>query len=297
MFVQPLRQQTAELELLSPEEVAQQLERYREQHQQQMPTAESTPEAFLEALKYFNLLIHTGAYQRAAEWLRSLENPLQGALEMAEQGSDTHTPLIELKLEWNTLVMRFLSPRTDEFSEYPYFAEGIALTDKATGMLHMRHLQLKLGLVNNYLQWLTMGGNREALPDAQRAYLNELYQNIEQDTRASIKRFEEADEYSYSIPLKRSLGRFLMQTTQHKAGFELLEEVVKDIAQHPDYSTTDEADLRMEVGQLLAHFEQTERALEHFRTAHTQYQAAGEDFEIFAAQAEGWVEELEAQQG
>lgn len=292
-----------ELELLSPEEIERRLEAYDHRFDLEAG-AHGNEDDLAEMLAFFQHLIFVGEYRRAAELIQGMRPFLDEALEAAKdaaagdsdgEASGPSDRLVEIAVSWNTLAMGFINFQPEEYAEYPFFEEMIELTDGRGGPLALRHWQARIGQLNNYVLWLERGGNPNQLPDEERRRLNEAYETLDAAIEQTLADWESREDYPYSLPLRRSYMRYAQQAKQSEAALHAARELAARLPQHPAFTDIDRADLKSEIAQVLAQAGQAEEALPLLEDAYRVYEAAGEEFEIFAAQTESWIEDLRGQ--
>jgi hypothetical protein len=313
-----------ELEALSPDELEDRLQQYAEQYD--LDSGEHANPADLEGLfVYFQTLLYAGHYGEATQLLARMKPFLDQAVAAAtgpaadeaapaatatedaasanEAGAGTAGPatesealplLLEFLVEWNHLAVRFVGLDLDHYPEYPYFREIMDHTQGRGGRLEVRYWQAALGQINHYLDWLRRGGDPNTLPLEQREELNALYERLTSDVQAVLERLRAEERYAHIVPLRRTFARFLLQTENYGMALTQSEALLADLPQHPEYHPADLAEARMEYGQQLLHFGQVQNAREQFRAAWEAFSELGEAYEIHAAQAEGWLQEVEA---
>jgi len=247
-----------------------------------------TADVLLPWFEHLTLAFYLRRFDLTADLLAELK-PVVTAL---YEASPHHSLLTELFVEWHHMALRFVAFTPKLFGEYPYFRAIIEATADKPGRARMLHGQAIIGTVVNYLAWLRQGGQAQELDPDLRQHLNRLYQGAADTAREDLAALyaEEAPELAY--PLQRTLGRYLVQTDQLEAGFQELEQLAKQLATNPNLSETEVADFRLELGQLYARQTNYEAARGHLTQALNAYQAAGEAYEMAAAQAESWLEDL-----
>jgi tetratricopeptide (TPR) repeat protein len=242
------------------------------------------------ALNYYRLLVYERQLLEAADVLSAIEQNAREA-HAAQPDSEAHRELLMQVLH---LSLSFTVFSAREFQEWPHFREMLALTEGRTGLLHMRHQQAVIGLVGAYQQWLRLGGEPESQIPEDRSRLNELFTTLDERVRASIAELEAQQHGAHALQLMRTYARHLYEAGGHTAGEELLRRVIDNRHHLPNPVPQDEADLRLELGQLLMLVNAPERAMPEFQRALELYTTGGDIYEMQVYQTEGWLEEAEA---
>jgi tetratricopeptide (TPR) repeat protein len=216
---------------------------------------------------------------------------LRLALDAALADSPEDESILLAHIEWLHTAIRFVMHNDDDYEEYAYYRQIAAVCNGKKGLLGVRGVQSRLGLVVNYNIWLARGGNPkklkpEVLQDIQAAETDAF-----QAAEAKLIELKESGELSFAVGLKRSLMRVKLQLNKPNETAAILRELIDDIPQLPDYHPAELADVWLELGNLYAAFKKFKEAIPCFEQALQYYTEAGEEYEMNAAQAEGLMAE------
>ncbi len=224
-------------------------------------------------------LIFVRDFARLADVLNDARERLYVRLDANPDDESAIDKLVDL----NHASIRFLSPSPSEFVEKPFYEEIIRRCEGKTGKPELRKKQAEIGLVNHYLNWVATGGQTDD------AYLVELAANLENEAAAYLEKTTGQPEFR--IPYRRSLAHFHLQNGKPNEAVAQLKAALEEAPTHPKFAPTDAADFNLEIGTILANHNKHQAALKYFEAAFDIYEKAGEDYEIYALQAEAWINE------
>jgi len=285
---------------LTPEEVEERLVFWREEfdgeRREQFSTTEyvfsqDEAERFME---YLHTLMFAKHFEESAFILPFIRDYLD---KMKMQAGDV-VWLIELIIEWNYVAIRFISFDKNSFGEYEFLREIIDITEGKDGALKLKNRQAKLGLLTAYHYWLKQGGIigvfEEKIFKDEQTWIEELNNTFLPSILEELSVQTIAKNYEFVVQIKRALARYYIQNNMPNEGLVLLKELLVDLENYKEKSEAEVADLNMEIGTMLTQYKKYGSAKPYFISAKEQYEKLGEEFETFAYQAEGWIEECEA---
>jgi hypothetical protein len=250
----------------------------------------SSEASVAELWEWYYALTELRDLNAASALLYDIRPSLEAALAQAPEA----VWAAERMIEWHHNAMRFLRFDPDDFAEFSFYAEIFALTDEREGIVFIRGQQARLGLLNNYQNWVQQGGDAAALPEDQAEFLADLHDHQLDRTLDLLAELHAAQRYEELVPLKRSLYRYYRQSQQPNAAVGIMKELLHDLPHLPDYQASDSADVNLELGHLFMQYAKPKVAQQYYEAAQAQYLATGEAFEIMALQAESLAQDAQA---
>lgn len=237
--------------------------------------------------KLIHALIYLGDYEEAIYKIHQAENIVYSLL-----GHDTSSlEAIDFAAEWNLLAMRFTAFHPGEFNDYPYFKEIVRLYENHPSGFHIQMVHGYISLIINYQVWKNRGGNAEKLPPDQQQELENLVANYPNQLQEMAQNAKTQGDIEKEVLLNRALARYAIAINDPNLAIGCLK-VLRDILpQYPKHLSSDIADVDMEMGMLFVSYKQYSQAKPYFEQALKSYQSLSEEYELFAAQAEGWITE------
>lgn len=257
-------------------------------------------------LKDFEALLETLIFVRDYAGATRVLNAMRGGLDLLaerqnvfekRQGAQkpeekaVYEALVRYLVEWNNLAIRLIPNTTEEYTELRYYSEIIRLCADTYPEIETNAYRAKLGLAAGYAAWASSGGVPTNLTDEDLAFIENILQNVEAETLATVEIWRAMEDYTALIPLERTLARYFVAARKPNDAVRIYKQMLLDLQRHPAYHPVDSADLQMELGALFYGHKKYQVAAGYFEDAQEGYQSAGEAYEIHAAQAAGMVED------
>ncbi|MCZ2357735.1 MAG: hypothetical protein LC115_13765 [Bacteroidia bacterium] len=275
-----------ELESLSPDQlqdfVTAELD-YFSQAEYYQPDADNIRRIF----KLIHALLFLEFYEEAIQKIHQAEEIVYAFLEQTPNATDA----IDFAAEWNLLAMRFTAFSKDEFKDYPYFKEIVRLYANHPSGFHIQMVHGYVSLILNYQTWKDKGGDVSKLSENQYQELETLLNSYPKQLQELIQEAHHAGDIEKEVLLNRAVARYASAANNPNLAISCLQALLNILPQYTQHIPSDIADVDMEIAMILVNYKQYSQAKRYFEQAFTGYQALGEDYELFAAQAEGWITE------
>jgi tetratricopeptide (TPR) repeat protein len=200
---------------------------------------------------------------------------------------------LEFFFEWSLLALRLTPESRSAFVSLPLYVELFETFDTGPLQLRYRGVQARAQLVRHYDFWMRKGGNPDQLSEEDRQFIQDAIDGYDALSEAALDEVMEREDHVTAIRLLRNAAQFYLMQKRPNDAIAALKEALEYIPHTPKYHITDTADLQMQMGQIFLAFEKYEVAKRYFMQALETYEASGEDYEMLAAQAEGWVDEAQ----
>lgn len=230
----------------------------------------------------------TSDLEQASRVFHSLEGIIA---EFRENGDDLEHAL-DYQIEWTLMAIQYNEEVRSDFTAYPIYRQLFDDFDTVPEHLQYKLSRVKLQLAHHYQVWLDNGGEPDVLDEDEREFLEDVLEGFEEECEAQIEAGEEREDWECTTTLKRSLYRYYLANRRPNDAIAYMKLLAKDLPNTEDYHEADLADLYMELGQLFKEYRKYKPALKYFEKAKAIFDEEGEDLEIFAAQAESWIDEV-----
>jgi hypothetical protein len=280
-----------EAEQFDPEAIAAQIESYR-----QTLDLENGDYASLEGIKtlfdYYNLLVEATLVADAFDAITGIRLHLDAALEADPENLE----LLEYLIEWNQQAMRFSAFVPDEYSEYPFLEEIVAVAEPVPA-LHGRMWQARVSMLVNWDNWQRLGGKVDQMDQDVRAILEELKETLLADMEAAIEDLKSAEHHAQVVHVRRAISLYTRLQNDPNASISALKALLEDLQQLPDYTPAMRAETLVEIARLLMEYKKFKPAIPYLTEAVeilTEAVEADETLEMRLYQAEALLEECQA---
>jgi tetratricopeptide (TPR) repeat protein len=200
---------------------------------------------------------------------------------------------LDFFFEWSLLALRLTPESRSTFVSLPLYQELFETFDNGPVEQRYRGVQARAQLLRHYDFWQRKGGNPEVLSEEDRQYIQEAIEGYDALSDAALDEVLEREDHVTAIRLLRNAAQFYLMQKQPNDAIAALKEALEYLPLTPKYHVTDTADLQMQLGQIFMAYEKFEVAKRYFMQALETYEDSGEDYEMLAAQAEGWVDEAQ----
>ncbi|MBL0016880.1 MAG: hypothetical protein IPP17_10590 [Bacteroidetes bacterium] len=194
--------------------------------------------------------------------------------------------------EWSMLALRLTVESRSSFVSLPLYHELLETFDEGPVKLRYRGVQARSQLVRHLDFWIGKGGNPDNLPEEDMAFIVQAKDEYEARSEAAIEEVLEREDYVAAVRLLRNAAQFYMMMNRPNDVIASYKEALEYVPLTPNYHESDMADIYMQLGQVFLGYKKFEVAKRYFVQARDIYEAGGEDLEMLAFQADGWVEEV-----
>ncbi|MFN8393452.1 MAG: tetratricopeptide repeat protein [Bacteroidia bacterium] len=274
---------------------------YHEMHEEEIEpyVDELAPKAQLEP--------HEG---RSAEDIETLFEYMQGLIvlnrhEAAAQVFNALRPIIDdfrakhpdgeqgldYFYEWSLLALRLTPESRTDFVSLPLYQELFETFDKGPESLRYRGVQSRAQMLRHVDYWIGKGGNLELLPEEDKAFILEVRDTYEELSDAAIEEVLERDDYKAGVRLLKNAAQYFLLRQKPNDAIACFKETLEYLPMVPGYHESDTAEINMQLGQIFIGYGKLEVAKRYFTEALDIYERGGEELEMLALQAEGWLEE------
>ncbi len=253
------------------------------------PAADYSSADIEDMFNYHTTLRVLGDYKESATVFREMKNVID---KFHSSGSSPDESL-DFLADWSFMAMNYTEEKPDEFICLPYYEEVLGAFRDAPPKFRAKELKVKLQMAHHFRFWLASKGNPELLEEDLRFFLTRLITDFPGEVEGIMEKKSAQNEWDDAADLSRALYRFYNYGKKPNEAAKFLKQTLELIPKTSDYVEADSADLYLSLGRLYADHSKWETARKYFMKAKEMYSAMGEDFEIFVAQAEGWLEESE----
>ena len=111
-------------------------------------------------------------------------------------------------------------------------------------------------------------------------------------SEAAIEDVLEREDYVAAVRLLKNAAQFYLMMNRPNDVIAAFKEALEYVPLTPNYHESDLADIYMQLGQVFMGYKKFDVAKRYFTQARDIYEAGGDDLEMLAFQADGWVEEV-----
>lgn len=194
-------------------------------------------------------------------------------------------------LEWSMLAIRFVQERRDQFVCLPIYQDLFAAFAEAPATCDHLAVRARLHLMKHVQFWQAQAGNAGKLSASDKEWLDEMAEGYEEASDNALEAAEARGDVEVVVRLYRDAAQFYFFTQQPNDGIACLKSALEEMPKVPGYIPADSAHVLMEIGQVFLSFKKPAIALKYYTQAKEIYDAGGEDMEMDAFRAEGWIDE------
>lgn len=252
------------------------------------PYAAETPQGIETLFEYVQGLIMLNRHAEASAVFNSL-GPIVDAYRENHPDQDDG---LDYFFEWSMLALRLTQESRTAFVTMPLYHELFDTFDNGPVTLRYRGVQARGQLIRHLEFWLGKGGNFENLPEEDRAFIQTARDEYDARSEAAIEEVLEREDYVAAVRLLRNAAHFYLMMNRPNDVIASYKEALEYVPLTPNYHESDSADIYMRLGQVFMGYKKFEVAKRYFIQARDIYEAGGEELEMLAFQADGWVEEV-----
>ena len=230
---------------------------------------------------------HAGKREAAIEAYELLD---QAITDFADRHPEAEATF-DFRFEWSILAARFVPEQRDHFSSLPIYRDLFDLLATAPPSRQHLAVRARLFVMRHQQYWLDQGGKTNKLSHEELAWLDELEHGYEEASDNAMTEAELRGDSEVVVQLFRDAAQYYFFTKAPNDGIACLKSALEELPNVPGYIPADSAHLMMEIGQVFLSFKKPAIALKYFTQAKDIYEAGGEDMEMEAFRAEGWIDE------
>lgn len=200
-------------------------------------------------------------------------------------------PGLDYFYEWSLLALRLTPELRTDFVSLPLYRELFETFDQGPLSLRYRGVQSRAQLLRHVDYWIGKGGNLDVLAEEDKAFIEEVRDTYEELSEAAIEEVLERDDYKAGVRLLRNAAQMYLMRQKPNDAIASFKEALEYLPMVPGYHESDSAEILMQLGQIFIGYGKLEVAKRYFTEALDIYERGGEEFEMLALQAEGWLEE------
>jgi tetratricopeptide (TPR) repeat protein len=229
---------------------------------------------------------HVGALQTAVEVFHLLDVAI-GDFLARHPGSEEG---VDFRFEWSMAAIRFVSETRDEFVCLPIYEDLFAFLAEAPASRQHLAVRARLHLMKRYQFWLEKGGKVARLDPQVLAWIGEMEQGYEEASDDALSAAEERGDIEVVVQLFRDAAQYYFLKQQPNDGIACLKSALEEMPHVDGYIPADSAHVMVEIGQVFLSFKKPAIALKYFNQAKDIYDEGGEEMEMDAFRAEGWID-------
>jgi tetratricopeptide (TPR) repeat protein len=229
---------------------------------------------------------HAGRLQTAIEAFQKLDVAIGDYL-VRHAGSEEGT---DFRFEWSMAAIRFVPESRDDFAWLPIYEELFDFLAAAPATRQHLAVRARLHLMKRYRFWLEKGGKVARLDPEVLAWIQEMEEGYEEASDDALSAAEERGDIEVVVQLFRDASQFYFIKEQPNDGIACLKSALEEMPNVAGYIPADSAHVMMEIGQVFLAFKKTAIALKYFNQAKDIYDEGGEEMEMDAFRAEGWID-------
>jgi tetratricopeptide (TPR) repeat protein len=194
--------------------------------------------------------------------------------------------------EWSMLALRLTVESRSTFVSLPLYHELLETFDNGPVALRYRAVQARAQLVRHLDFWIGKGGNPDNLEAEDMAFIRLAKDEYVERSEAAIEEVLEREDYVAAVRLLKNAAQFYLMMNRPNDVIAAFKEALEYVPLTPNYHESDLADIYMQLGQVFMGYKKFDVAKRYFTQARDIYEAGGDDLEMLAFQADGWVEEV-----
>jgi tetratricopeptide (TPR) repeat protein len=229
---------------------------------------------------------HAGEQGRPVELYHLLDTAIHDFQERhpeAEEGFD-------YRFEWSIAALRFVPEQRDRFVCLPIYQELFEVLEAAPPTRRHLAVRARMHVMKHLQYWQNQGGKNGKFSSEDAEWLDEMEHGYEEASDNALGEAEQRGDVEVVVQLYRDAAQFYFFTKQPNDGIACLKSALEEMPKVPGYIPADSAHVLMEIGQVFLSFKKPAIALKYFTQAKDIYDEGGEDLEMEAYRAEGWID-------
>jgi tetratricopeptide (TPR) repeat protein len=219
-------------------------------------------------------------------------NALRGIIDDFRQRTSDSTDSLQYFYEWSLLALKLTPESRNAFVSMPLYHELLETFDHGPAELRYRGVQARTQLLRHLEFWLGKDGSLDVLSEEDRDFIRAAREDYEGLHEAALEDCEERGDFLAVVRLYRNAAQYYLLLAKPNDAIVSLKEAIEYLPDTPEYHEADKADLLMQIGQIFVGYKKFQPALKYFEQAREIYESGGEDLEMLAYQAEGWIDEV-----
>jgi tetratricopeptide (TPR) repeat protein len=199
---------------------------------------------------------------------------------------------LEFFFAWSLLALNLANESRNSFISMPLYHELLTTFDAGPVELRYRGVQARVQLMRHIEIWLGKEGSMGALSEEDTAFVQAARDDYEALHEAAVEDCEAREDFRAVVRLYRNAAQYYLLLQKPNDAIVSLKEAIEYLPDTPDYHEADKADLFLQIGQIFVGYKKYAVALKYFEQARDIYEAGGEELEMLAYQAEGWMDEV-----
>lgn len=283
-----MRNYEAEFEQMDPDSIVQLV---RELEAKLEPTVEKvrTPEEIEQTFELLHGYAAVGQHDKAAEVFDHLHSTIA---EFRKRDVDAEKALRFL-IDWSLLALRYTPEQRETFVCLPIYKDLFAAIETGPEKMKYQAIRAQLQLIRHFDFWQSQGRNPEALPAEEREMLETAVSSFPETAEAALEKAQADEHWEALVRICRYASSFYLSARKPNEAIRSLKLAIQYIPQTENYHVADAADLNMQLGTVFLEYKKYDVSIKYFQTAKDLYESEGDELEMFAFQAEGWIEEAE----
>ncbi len=230
---------------------------------------------------------HAGEREASMEGYQLLDHAISDFTARHPEAEAT----FDFRYEWSMLAGRFIPEQRERFACLPIYRDLFELLESAPPSRQHLAVRARLFVMKHQRYWLDQGGKANKLSAEELEWLDELEHGYEEASDNAMTTAEARGDSEVVVQLFRDAAQYYFFTQAPNDGIACLKSALEELPKVPGYIPADSAHLLMEIGQVFLSFKKPAIALKYFTQAKDIYEEGGEDMEMEAFRAEGWIDE------
>lgn len=252
------------------------------------PTQGRTAEEIERMFDYLHGLSQTGQHEAAAKGFTALREIID---DFREREGETAVAL-EFFFEWSMLAVKVSPESRSTFACMPIYLEMLDTFDEGPEETRYRGVLARGQFLRHIEFWLGRHGSLDVLSEDDRRFIAEVRDQYPDLHEAAVDAAIDREAYEAVVRLFRNGAQAFLLLKRPNDAIRCLKEAIEYLPDTPGFHPSSQADLLMQLGQVFIGYNKLEVALKYFEQAREIYEEAGEDHEMQAYQAEGWIEDV-----
>lgn len=237
--------------------------------------------------EYMHGLVALNRHEAAAEVFTALR-PIIDDYRATHAGEEEG---LEYFYEWSLVALRLTPELRTDFVSLPLYRELFETFDNGPLPLRYRGIQSRAQFLRHVDYWLGKGGSMEVLAEEDREFIEDVRDSYVELSEAAIDEVLEREDYLAGVRLLRNAAQYYLLRQKPNDAIACFKEALEYLPMTPHYHAADSAEVHMQLGQIFMGYGKYEVAKRYFAEALEAYEKGGEELEMLALQAEGWLEE------